>query len=230
MPGLDRNILGQLATLPGAGGTIINLLDMLSGGTITNFSILAMGVYPYITAQIILQLLVPIIPALERRMKENPTEGQKWMERWTVILTVPMALLSAVGQVNIFSSLLNQPVTSVIRGYGDFLPTATALVTMIGGTMFGIWLGQLISEYGIPNQGLSLIIFAGIVARMPSHLGSILSDAVNGWWILIVILIILVLTIFAIVFVQQGRRNVPVLFPAAASATACQCLSAGTCP
>src|SRR5512137_788220 len=80
VPGLDRNILGQLATLPGAGGTIINLLDMLSGGTITNFSILAMGVYPYITAQIILQLLVPIIPALERRMKENPTEGQKWME------------------------------------------------------------------------------------------------------------------------------------------------------
>ena len=213
VPGLDRNILGQLATLPGAGGTIINLLDMLSGGTITNFSILAMGVYPYITAQIILQLLVPIIPALERRMKVNPTEGQKWMERWTVILTVPMALLSAVGQVNIFSSLLNQPVTSVIRGYGEFLPTATALVTMIGGTMFGIWLGQLISEYGIPNQGLSLIIFAGIVARMPSHLGSILSDAVNGWWILIVILVILVLTIFAIVFVQQGRRNVPVLFP-----------------
>ncbi len=213
VPGLDRNILGQLATLPGAGGTIINLLDMLSGGTITNFSILAMGVYPYITAQIILQLLVPIIPALERRMKENPTEGQKWMERWTVILTVPMALLSAVGQVNIFSSLLNQPVTSVIRGYGELLPTATALVTMIAGTMFGIWLGQLISEYGIPNQGLSLIIFAGIVARMPSHLGSILSDQVNGWWILGVILIILILTIFAIVFVQQGRRNVPVLFP-----------------
>ena len=84
---------------------------------------------------------------------------------------------------------------------------------MIAGTMFGIWLGQLISEYGIPNQGLSLIIFAGIVARMPSHLGSILSDAVNGWWILTVILVILILTIFAIVFVQQGRRNVPVLFP-----------------
>ena len=213
VPGLDRTVLAQLGNVNGAAGNIINLLDMLSGGTITNFSILAMGVYPYITAQIILQLLVPIITALERRMKENPREGQKWMERWTVILTVPMALLSAVGQVNIFSSMLNTPVTSVIRGYGDFLPTATAIITMIGGTMFAIWLGQLISEYGIQNQGLSLIIFAGIVARMPSHLGSILSDAVNGWWILLVIIAIMILAIFAIVFVQQGRRNVPVLFP-----------------
>jgi preprotein translocase subunit SecY len=213
VPGLNKAVLSQLGSLGGAAGNIINLLDMLSGGTITNFSILAMGVYPYITAQIIIQLLVPIIPALDRRLKENPTEGQKFMERWTVILTVPMALLSAVGQVNIFSQLVGQPVTSVITGYGTFLPTATALITMIGGTMFGIWLGQLISEYGIPNQGLSLIIFAGIVARMPIHLGSILSDAVNGWWILAVILVILVLTIFAIVFVQQGRRNVPVLFP-----------------
>jgi len=213
VPGINHSVIAGLGSVQGAGGNIINLLDMLSGGTITNFSILAMGVYPYITAQIILQLLVPIIPALERRMQENPREGQKWMERWTVILTVPMALLSAVGQVNIFASLLNTSVNNVITGYGSFLPTATALITMIGGTMFGIWLGQLISEYGIPNQGLSLIIFAGIVARMPSHLGSILSDAVNGWWILLVILAIMVLAIFAIVFVQQGRRNVPVLFP-----------------
>ena len=83
----------------------------------------------------------------------------------------------------------------------------------MAGTMFGIWLGQLISEYGIPNQGLSLIIFAGIVARMPTNLGSLLADKVNGWWMLLIVLVILVLTIFAIIFVQQGRRNVPVLFP-----------------
>ncbi len=83
---------------------------------------------------------------------------------------------------------------------------------MIAGTMFGIWLGQLISEYGIRNQGLSLIIFAGIVARIPSSIYSLLSDAQNRW-VVLVILIILALTIFAIVFVQQGRRNVPVMFP-----------------
>jgi len=215
VPGIDRTVLEQLAQQGGAAGNLFNLLDLLSGGTVSNFSILAMGVYPYITAQIILQLLVPIIPALERRMKDNPREGQKFMERWTVILTVPMALLSAVGQINIFNSFV--PGQSILTAYGfsgeALLPTLATLLSMVAGTMFGIWLGQLISEYGIPNQGLSLIIFSGIVARIPSHLGSILSDRTNGWWLLLVILVILSLAIFAIVFVQQGRRNVPVLFP-----------------
>ncbi|MCD4674083.1 MAG: preprotein translocase subunit SecY, partial [Anaerolineaceae bacterium] len=97
VPGIDRAVLAQLASSGGAAGNLFNLLDLLSGGTVSRFSILAMGVYPYITAQIILQLLVPIIPALERRMRENPREAQKWQEKWTVILTIPMALLSAVG-------------------------------------------------------------------------------------------------------------------------------------
>lgn len=214
VPGIDRAVLSSLATAGGPGGTLVNLLDLLSGGTISNFSILAMGVYPYITAQIIIQLLVPIIPALERRIKDNPREGQKMMERWTVLLTVPMAILSAVGQINIFSSFAG---TQVLKLYGfsgeALLPTLATLASMVAGTMFGIWLGQLISEYGIPNQGLSLIIFAGIVSRMPSYMGSILADQVNGWWLLLVIIILLVLIIFAIIFVQQGRRNVPVLFP-----------------
>jgi len=214
VPGIDRAVLASLATAGGPGGTLVNLLDLLSGGTISNFSILAMGVYPYITAQIIIQLLVPIIPALERRIKDNPREGQKLMERWTVMLTVPMAILSAVGQINIFSSFAGQQILKLYGFSGEaLLPTLATLASMVAGTMFGIWLGQLISEYGIPNQGLSLIIFAGIVSRMPSYMGSILADQVNGWWLLLLIMAILVLTIFAIVFVQQGRRNVPVLFP-----------------
>jgi preprotein translocase subunit SecY len=201
-----------------AAGNLIGLVDLLSGGTISNFSILAMGVYPYITAQIILQLLVPIIPALEAKMKENPREGQKWMERWTVILTVPMGLLSAVGQINIFNSFAGQMGQSVLTfEYGftgaSLIPTLTILISMMAGTMFGIWLGQLISEYGIPNQGLSLIIFAGIVAQIPQNLLRLFSDQQNGWWLFLVMVVIFVLTIFAIVFVQQGRRNVPVLFP-----------------
>ncbi len=214
VPGIDRTVLASLATAGGPGGTLVNLLDLLSGGTISNFSILAMGVYPYITAQIIIQLLVPIIPALERRIKDNPREGQKLMERWTVLLTIPMAILSAIGQINIFSSFAGQQVLKYYGFTGEaLLPTLATLASMVAGTMFGIWLGQLISEYGIPNQGLSLIIFAGIVSRMPSYMGSILADQVNGWWLLLLILLILVLTIFAIIFVQQGRRNVPVLFP-----------------
>lgn len=215
VPGINRAALQSIASAGGAAGNLFNLLDLLSGGTVSNFSILAMGVYPYITAQIIIQLLVPIIPALERKLKDNPREGQKWMERWTVILTVPMAALSAVGQINIFNSLTGGQ--SILANYGfsgaALLPTLATLVSMIAGTMFGIWLGQLISEYGIPNQGLSLIIFAGIVSRMPHNLVGILSDKQNGWWMLLIILVILALTIFAIVYVQQGRRNVPVLFP-----------------
>jgi preprotein translocase subunit SecY len=215
VPGIDREVIRSLASQTGAAGNLVGLLDLLSGGTVSNFSILAMGVYPYITAQIILQLLVPIIPALERRLKENPREGQKWMEKWTVILTIPMAALSAVGQINIFNSMLGGNASVFTFGFtGDALiPTITTLISMIAGTMIGIWFGQLISEYGIPNQGLSLIIFAGIVSRMPANLGQILSDKINGWWMFIFIIIVLVLTIFAIVFVQQGRRNVPVLFP-----------------
>lgn len=219
VPGINRDVIAQLVSSGGAAGNLLGLLDLLSGGTISRFSILAMGVYPYITAQIIIQLLVPIIPALEAKMKENPREGQKWMEKWTMILTIPMGLLSAIGQINIFNSMAQQMngQSVLMFQYGlsgsSLIPTLTILFSMMAGTMFGIWLGQLISEYGIPNQGLSLIIFAGIVAQIPTNLLRMLSDKQNGWWLLILTAVILVLTIFAIVFVQQGRRNVPVLFP-----------------
>jgi preprotein translocase subunit SecY len=217
VPGVNREVLASLANAGGPGGTLFNLLDLLSGGTVSSFSILAMGVYPYITAQIILQLLMPIIPALQAKFKDNPREGQKWMERWTVIGTIPMAALSAIGQINIFNSLASQGGQAQLMHFafsGEYLlPTLSTLFAMIAGTMFGIWLGQLISEYGIPNQGLSLIIFAGIVSRMPERLLSLLSDKQNGWWLFILIVAILLMTIFAIVFVQQGQRNVPVLFP-----------------
>ncbi|MBP8856918.1 MAG: preprotein translocase subunit SecY [Anaerolineaceae bacterium] len=215
VPGINRAVLEALATGGGAAGNLFSLLDMLSGGTVSKFSILAMGVYPYITAQIIIQLLVPIIPALERKLKDDPREGRKWMERWTVILTIPMALLSAIGQINIFNSMTGG--ASILTNYGfsgaNLLPTIAVLISMVAGTMFGIWLGQLISEFGIPNQGLSLIIFSGIVSGIPRNITSLLADKVNGWWMLLVILAILLLTIFAIVYVQQGRRFVPVLFP-----------------
>lgn len=215
VPGINREVIASLVGAGGAAGNLFNLLDLLSGGTVSNFSILAMGVYPYITAQIILQLLVPIIPALERKLKENQREGKAWMERWTVILTVPMAALSAIGQINIFSSMTGG--VPVIDNFGfsaeAIIPSLATIMSMMAGTMMGIWFGQLISEYGIPNQGLSLIIFSGIVSGMPNNFIRLLSDKTNGWWLTIVVLVILVLTIFAIVFVQQGRRNVPVLFP-----------------
>ena len=213
-PGVDPAALAAFTSgAASTGGNFLGFLDLLSGGTISRFSLLSMGVYPYITAQIIIQLLIPIIPALQRRMEDDPREGRKWMEKWTYYLAVPMAALSAIGQINIFNSLANQQIVKF--GFtGDLIiPSLTTLLAMTAGTMFAIWLGELISEYGIRGQGLSLIIFAGIVARMPQNLYSLLSDKTYGVLLLVIILIIMLITIFAIVYVQQGRRNVPVMYP-----------------
>lgn len=216
-PGVDFEALAAFRANLGASGTFFNFLDLLSGGTVSQFSLLSMGVYPYITAQIILQLLTPIIPALQRRMADDPREGQKWMEKWTYILAVPMAALSAIGQVNIFNSYATQLGLNQILPFGFtadlFLPSITVLVAMTGGTMFAIWLGELISEYGMRKQGLSLIIFAGIVVSLPSNLVRMMSDEQNRWALLAMTIVVLILTIFAIVFVQQGRRNVRVMYP-----------------
>jgi preprotein translocase subunit SecY len=214
-PGVDKAALEAFTSGAAAtGGNLLGFLDLLSGGTITTFSLLSMGVYPYITAQIILQLLIPIIPALQRRMEEDPREGRKWMEKWTYYLAVPMAALSAIGQINIFNSMAQQ--TIVQFGFtGDLIiPSLTTLLAMTAGTMFAIWLGELISEFGIRGQGLSLIIFAGIVARIPRNLFSVVTgDETYRWPLLAFIVVVLLLTVFAIVYVQGGRRNVPVMYP-----------------
>lgn len=198
-------------------GTFFQFLDLLSGGTVSTFSILAMGVYPYITAQIILQLMIPIIPSLQRMMEENPTEGRKWMEKWTLILTVPMAILSAIGQINIFNGLASQMGIGQIVNFSFTLNTAESimiLTTMVAGTMFAIWLGELISEFGIRNQGLSLIIFSGIVAGIPGNFGSVLGDEQYRVILVLTMIATFISVIYAIVYVQQGRRYVPVMYPA----------------
>ncbi len=217
VPGIDGTALKSLMSNLSSTGSFFAFLDLLSGGTVSNFSLLSMGVYPYITAQIILQLLTPIFPALQRKMEEDPREARKWQEKWTYYLAVPMAALSALGQINIFNSYSNQSTGAAIVPFGFtsalWLPSLTVLVTMIGGTMFAIWLGELISEYGIRGQGLSLIIFAGIVARMPSQFGTLLADKQHGWILVIAMVVVMVAVIYAIVYVQQGRRHMPVMYP-----------------
>lgn len=212
VPGVDRAAIAQIFEGGGAGQTIFGLLDLLSGGTASNFSVLAMGVYPYITAQIILQLLVPIIPTLQQRMEDDPREGRKWMEKWTYLLAVPMAALNAIGQIRLFQQFV-QSGDVINTPLGLNLPTITMILTMTGGTMFAIWLGELISEHGIRNQGLSLIIFAGIVSRLPSNLGQLLTDETTRLPLMIFMVVIMVATIFVIVYVQEGRRHVPVMYP-----------------
>ncbi len=211
-PGVDRDALAAFFQTQGAQGGFIGFLNLLSGGTISNFSLLSMGVYPYITAQIILQLLVPIIPSLQKRMEENPREGRRWMEKWTYYLAVPMAMLSAVGQINIFNSLASQPILPFGFTADLWLPSLTTLLVMTAGTMFAIWLGELISEYGIRGQGLSLVIFAGIVSQIPQNIQALLLDEQNRWVLLTAMLVIILLTVIAIVYVSQGRRNVPIMF------------------
>jgi preprotein translocase subunit SecY len=215
VPGVNREAISAIMAGGGASGTLVNLLDLLSGGTVSNFSVLAMGVYPYITAQIILNLLVPIIPSLQRRMEEDPREGRKWMEKWTYILAVPMAALNAIGQINLFTQFTGG--VPILENFGlsagNFVSSFAVIASMTAGTMFAIWLGELISEFGIRNQGLSLIIFAGIVSRVPVTLARVLADEQNRWIGLSFLLVFTTLTIFAIVFVQQGQRNVPVMYP-----------------
>jgi preprotein translocase subunit SecY len=218
VPGADREALATFFQSQGGQGGFIGFLNLLSGGTISNFSLLSMGVYPYITAQIILQLLIPIIPSLQRRMQEDQREGRRWMEKWTYYLSVPMAVLSAIGQINIFNSLSLQALGRPIIQFNLFsrelwLPSLTILLVMTAGTMFAIWIGELISEYGIRGQGLSLVIFAGIVSQIPANIQTLLLDEQNRWVLLAAMLFVIVLTVLAIVYVQQGRRNVPIMYP-----------------
>src|SRR6185436_2797953 len=216
VPGVDHDALAAFFQAQGGTGGFLGFLNLLSGGTIRNFSVLSMGVYPYITAQIILQLLIPIIPALQKRMQEDQREGRRWVEKWTYYLAVPMAMLSAIGQINTFNALIQQQSGQVVIPFGFtselWLTSVTTLLVMTAGTMFAIWLGELISEYGIRGQGLSLVIFAGIVSQIPANFISLWNDELNRLTLIPAMVVVIVVTIIAVVYVQQGRRNVPVMY------------------
>ena len=215
-PGVNRTAL-ETFFQNGGGGGFLDFLNLLSGGTISKFSVLSMGVYPYITAQIILQLLIPIIPSLQKRMQDDQREGRRWMEKWTYYLAVPMAMLSAIGQINTFNALVQQQTGQVVLAFGFtsalWLSSVTTLLVMTAGTMFAIWLGELISEYGVRGQGLSLVIFAGIVAQIPRNFIALWNDEQNRFTLLAAMAIVIMITILAVVYVQQGRRNVPIMYP-----------------
>lgn len=206
--GVDRAVLDQVFSSAGAG--FANVLNMLSGGAVQNFSILANGVYPYITASIIFQLLVPIVPQLEAMQREPG--GQEKIQRYTYFATIPMAVLQSVAQITAFSGLAGG---SIIPGFGsDILLTTSVILTMTAGTMFAVWLGELITEDGIGN-GISIIIFAGIVALVPQNLLSLISNSANGARLsynLIMFIVIVLLSIVAIVYIQEGVRRVPVQY------------------
>lgn len=210
VPGVDQAALNNLFNTSSGVGALANVINLLSGGAVSNFSVLAMGVYPYITAQIILQLLVGVIPALERIMKEEGSAGRKKIETYTYILTVPMAMLSGIGQVRLFSTQ-GEIIKNFGFGEGQVLPTLSVILTMTAGTFFAIWLGEMITEQGI-GQGLSIIIFGGIVARLPQNIAQLLADPTKAVGSLIAFVIIVVLIVLVIVVVQEGQRRIPVQY------------------
>src|SRR5262245_22597674 len=168
VPNIDPS---ALATLQQAlrDNQLAALLNIFAGGALQNLSVAAMGVYPYITAQIIVQLLSPLIPALEEMTKEGE-QGRMKINRITFWVTVPMAFLQAYGQILTIVRGVSGG-ASVFRTqfdiFNNFFPTFTIITAMVAGTMLLVWLGEQIQERGIGN-GISMIIFAGIVSRLPN--------------------------------------------------------------
>ena len=203
LPGIDSGELNRLFD----NNELLGFLDLFSGGALRRMSIVALGVFPYITASIVIQLLTPVVPQLQNLSREGES-GRAKLNRYTHWLTVPIALAQGYGQL----VLLEQSnVLGPIGFTGDaLLPTVAALLSIVAGTMFLVWLGELITEKGIGN-GISLIIFAGIVAGFPGLLsqGFVNRDNVLGigFFVIIGVLIIALIVMF-----NEAHRRIPVQY------------------
>src|SRR5579875_3685327 len=171
LSGSEYTALTNLFSNPSSGNQnlaqLLGLLDVFSGGSLSKFSIVALGVYPYITATIVMQLLMPIIPALENMNSEGEA-GQLKVNQITRIITVPLAFLQALGQCAIFVQ------KDVLTSFNLF--DGSTLLALTAGVMIMVWIGELITENGIGN-GISLIIFAGIVSGIPTLIATGWSDS-----------------------------------------------------
>lgn len=183
---------------------LLGLLDVFSGGTLANFSIISLGLNPYINASIIIQLLTMIFPKLEEMQKEGEYGRQK-INQYTRFLTIPLAIIQSIGM---FILLKNQG----ILGNVSPLQIAAIIVGLSSGAMILMWLGELITEYGIGN-GISLLIFAGIVSRLPVVLTQTATIVDQAQVLNILMFLALgVLTIFGIVFINEGRRQITIQY------------------
>jgi len=203
IPGINPDLLRQAFE----DNAILGFLNLFSGGALRNLSVAALGVYPYITASIVMQLLVPLVPSLQAMSREGE-QGRRRVQLYTHYLAVPMAVFQGYSQLIILEQ------AGAIQGVGfsgpDALPTLSAVISMTAGTMFLVWLGELITENGIGN-GVSLIIFGGIVAGLPTLLPNIASSSVGLFGIAALLGIGFVL-LAGIVFVQEAQRRIPVQY------------------
>ncbi len=214
--------LGCYITVPGVNSITLNeamnsnngiagLIDIISGGAFSRFSVFAMSISPYITASIVIQLLAMIIPSLERLTKEGGEEGRKKINRYTKILTLVLALVEAIGVFVSYKS-------SGIFVNTNFATGAMVVIALVAGTSILMWLGDEITSKGIGN-GISMIIFVGIISGLPSFVTTlwnlIMTDAgfsTTGLLMAIGILIGAIILVAGVVFVQQAERRVPVQY------------------
>lgn len=188
------------------GNQVLGLLNLFSGGTLKNFSVVMLGVGPYITASIIFQLLTMIVPSLEELTKEGES-GQNKINNYTRWLSVPLAFLQSYAMIK----LLNQSAPTIL----GTLTTGrifTIMLTITAGTMFLMWIGELITERKVGN-GISLLIFAGIVSSLPTSLQTVYVNYTSAdLGMYVVFAIAAVLTIVGVVFISEGQRNIPVSY------------------
>jgi len=202
IPGVDNNALKQLFSA----NQLLGLLDIFSGGTLANFSILALGLNPYINASIILQLLTMVLPQLEELSKEG-AYGRERINQYTRLLTVPLSIIQALGIITILRRQSPPIITTV-----DWLSLLVMVLTMVAGTMVVMWLGELISEYGIGN-GISLLIFAGIVGRLPvSFFQTLLVAETFDPMNILVFTAMSVVVIAGIAYVNEATRQIPISY------------------
>jgi len=198
LPGVNLDALQGLFER----NALLGMLDMFSGGAMRNFSVAAMGVYPYITASIIMMLMVPVIPRLQAISQEGEA-GRHMINRITHWLTVPLAGLAGYGQLVLLQR------EGVVES-AELLPTVAMVFALMAGTIFLVWLGEIITEYGIGN-GISIIIFAGIVAGLPEMIGSgfLAKEQFGG---LVAYVLIAIATIVVIVIFTEAHRRIPVQY------------------
>ena len=202
MPGVNLEALQQVFS----SNQFLGLVDLFSGGALNKFSIAMMGVAPYINASIIMQLMTMAIPSIEALQKEGEY-GRRKINQYTRLLTVPLGLLQSWGMV----SLLQRSDVSIL---GDISPLRLMAILMVvtAGTMLLMWLGELISEMGIGN-GVSLIIFVGILEALPSALSGTIALFDVGKLVNIIIFgLLAIITIYFVVYITEGQRNIPIAY------------------
>jgi preprotein translocase subunit SecY len=200
VPGIDRTQLEQFL----AGNPLFGLLNLFSGGGLSNFSVIALGMNPYINASIIMQLMQGVVPSLQALSREGEY-GRNKITQYTRYLSVPMAMLQAYG----FLALLNA--NGVLTGRFDLgsFDTLTQIATLTAGAITLMWIGELITERGIGN-GISFIIFAGIVSRAPAAIGAFtVNPNIPG---LIAFGVMAILAVAVIIYIQEGQRRIPIQY------------------